>query len=178
MKTTFITAIAFLFSLNFQAQNVNIKETTKTTVTTVKNSDGDKKFTKNENVREVQNIELKDVKPNTLNTEMKESPTQSTITTKITAPNGTATSTNVKQSSYYLINGNKYLLNQDGSGYVLSSGNKKSALLRKTSTDSYVYISKNKTAVGHFDAEGNLIVETYDNKSDKVITETYLITKK
>ncbi len=75
MKTTCILAMAFLFSLNFQAQNVNVQETNKTTVTTVKNSEGDKKFTKNEKIREVQNIELNEVKPNTRNTDMKESPT-------------------------------------------------------------------------------------------------------
>jgi hypothetical protein len=172
-----IIIIALIFSLNVQTQNVNIKETTQTTVTTVKNSQGDKKYTKKENVREVENIELKQAKPHTINVEMKDSPTRSTTTTNITNSDGTNASFNVKQSSYYMINGNKYTLNQDGSGYVLTSGNMRSALLRKTSTGSYVFVSKTKTAIGHFDVNGNLIIETYDNKSDKIITETYLITK-
>lgn len=42
MKTIVIGMIAFLFTLNSQAQNKNVKETTETTVTTVSNSDGDK----------------------------------------------------------------------------------------------------------------------------------------
>ena len=178
MKTTCILAMAFLFSLNFQAQNVNVQETNKTTVTTVKNSEGNKKFTKNEKIREVQNIELNEVKPNTRNTDMKESPTTTTTTTKTTGPDGATSTTVHSEQSYYLINGKKYILNPDASGYILRYGNKKPALLRKTATDNYVYISKDKTSFAHFDTNGNLVLETYDTKSDKIITETYLITKK
>jgi hypothetical protein len=65
----------------------------------------------------------------------------------------------------------------DASGYTMSSGNSKPALLRKTSTNSYIFRAKNKTAIGYFDTQGNLVLETYDDKSDKVTIETYNIVK-
>lgn len=177
MKTIFLGMIAFLFSLNSQAQNKNVKETTKTTVTTVTNSDGDKKFVKKENVREVQNIELKKESPNTLNIEMKESPVVATTVTKITNPDGSTRTVDTDRSSYYLSNGTKYRLVSDPSGYTMSYGKKKPAVLRRTSTNSYVYRAKNKTSIGYFDTNGNLVLETYDDRSDKVIMETYVIVK-
>ncbi|HRB71860.1 MAG TPA: hypothetical protein PK776_08420 [Flavobacterium sp.] len=177
MKSVAIMTVALLFALNSKAQNVNVQETSKTTVTTVKNSDGNKKFTKNETVREVQNIELNDVKPHTLNTEMKESPVVSTSVTKITSPDGSSKTFEPDRSAYYLSNGNKYRIAPDGAGYAIKQGSKKLALLRKTSTNQYVYITRNKTSIGYFDTNGNLIIETYDGKSDTILTETYLITK-
>lgn len=177
MKTIFLTMTVFLFSLNSQAQNKNVQETTKTTVTTVKNSDENKKFVKKENVREVQNVELKEPKANTINVEMKESPVQVTAVTKVTNPDGSTRTVDVDRSSYYLSNGNKYKLVSDSSGYTMMYGNEKPAVLRKTSTNSYVYKSKNKIAVGYFDTNGNLVLETYDDKSDKVTSETFVVVK-
>jgi hypothetical protein len=177
MKTIIIGMIAFLFSLNSQAQNKNVKETTKTTVTTVSNSDGDKKFIKKENVREVQKVELKQESPNTLNIEMKESPIVATSVTKVTNPDGTTRTVDTDRSSYYLSNGTKYRLVSDKSGYTMSYGDKKPALLRRTSTNSYVYRAKNKTSIGYFDTKGNLVLETYDDKTDKIVSETYVIVK-
>lgn len=177
MKTIFLGMVAFLFSLNSQAQNTNVQETTKTTVTTVKNSDENKKFVKKENVKEVQNIEMKEPQANTLNIEMKETPVQVTSVTKITNPDGTTRTVDTDRSSYYLSNGNKYKLVSDPSGYTIIYGTEKPAVLRKTSINSYVYRSKDKMAVGYFDTKGNLVLETYDDKSDKVISETYVIVK-
>ncbi|MEO8515367.1 MAG: hypothetical protein ABI426_01415 [Flavobacterium sp.] len=178
MKTIFLTMTIFLFSLNSQAQNKNVKETTKTTVTTVSNSDQDKTFVKKENVREVQNVELKEPKANTINVEMKESPVQVTSVTKITNPDGTTRTVDVDRSSYYELGGSKYKLVSDPAGYKVIYGTGNTAVLRKTSINSYVYKSKSKTAVGYFDVNGNLVLETYDPKSDKVISETYIIVKK
>lgn len=176
-KTLFLGLVAFLFSISGQAQNKNIKETTKTTVTTVKNSDGEKKFIKTENVKELQKIELKEESPNTLNIDMKDSPVMVKSTTKITNPDGSTRTVDIDRSSYYLLNGNKYKVASDASGYTMSFGTEKPALLRKTSTNSYVYRSKNKTAIGYFDINGDLILETYDDKSDKVLVEKYAIVK-
>jgi hypothetical protein len=179
-KTTTMRTILFgisvlLCSYTSIAQNKNVQETTKTTVTTVKSSEGEKKFVKNENTSEVQNIELKDAKPNTLNIEMKDSPVSVVSTTQITNPDGSTRTVDVDRSSYYSSNGNKYKLALDASGYTMSTGNDKPALLRKTSTNSYIFRSKNKTAIGYFDTKGNLILETYDDKSDKVNVETYSV---
>ncbi len=59
----------------------------------------------------------------------------------------------------------------------MSSGNQKPALLRQTTTNSYIFHTKNKTAIGYFDTNGNLVLESYDDKSDKVTVETYQIMK-
>lgn len=178
MKTTILIAIAFIFSTNSQSQNVNVKEVTKTTTTTIKNSDGDKTYTKKENLNETQNIELKDVPPNTLNTEMKTSPIQGTSVTQIINPDGSSRVIDIDRSSYYESNGVKYKITTDNLGYTISEGNKKPSLLRKTATDNYLYYSRNKTSIGHFDSKGNLILETYNKKTDQITTETYVIIKK
>lgn len=177
MKTILLGISVLLCSFTSIAQNKNVQETTKTTVTTVKASDGEKTFVKNENVKEVQNIELNEAKPNTLNIDMKASPVSVTTTTQITNPDGTTRTVDVDRSSYYTSNGNQYKLALDASGYTLSSGNSKPALLRKTSTNSYIYHTKNKMAIGYFDTNGNLILETYDDKSDRVSVETYNVIK-
>lgn len=177
MKTILFGIAILLGSFAGSAQNKNVQETTKTTVTTVKASDGEKTFVKNENVKAVQNIELNEAQPNTLNIDMKASPVSVTTTTQITNPDGSTRTVDVDRSSYYASNGNQYKLALDASGYTLSSGNSKPALLRKTSTNSYIYHTKNKMAIGYFDTNGNLILETYDDKSDRVTVETYNVIK-
>lgn len=177
MKTTIITITILLFSTLIYSQNINIKDETKKTVTTIKNVEGEEKYVKTENVKEVQNIELKGEKPNTLNIDTKDSPVKVTTTTKITNPDGTTRTVDIDRSSYYESNGNKYKINPDASGYTMTLGNSRPALLRKTSTNSYIYRLKDKIAIGYFDTDGNLILETYDDKSDKVTTEKYIVIK-
>lgn len=43
MKTIIIGTTAFLFSINIQAQNQDVKSEVKTIITTVKDSEGEKK---------------------------------------------------------------------------------------------------------------------------------------
>lgn len=50
-------------------------------------------------------------------------------------------------------------------------------ILRKTSNNNYIYVEKNKVSVGYFDQEGNLILETYDPKSDNLIVNKYIMVK-
>ena len=69
MKTIILGMIAFLFTLTIQAQNKNVKSEVKTTVTTIKDSKGEKKLIKTQEVKEVQKIELKDADSNELNKE-------------------------------------------------------------------------------------------------------------
>ena len=54
------------------AQNKNVKDETKTTTRTITGQEGTKVLIKTEETKEVQNIELKDAKPNTLNIETKD----------------------------------------------------------------------------------------------------------
>jgi len=178
MRTILLGIMAIAFSFHGQAQNKNVTDVTKTTTTKVNTNEGEKKFVKEENVKEVQNIELKDEKANTLNIETKPSAVSVTSTTKITNPDGSTRTVDIDRSSYYTSNGNRYQLVLDASGYTMTDGLKKPALLRKTTTNSYVYRNKNKTAIGYFDVNGNLVLETYDDKTDKVLVETYTIIKK
>lgn len=170
--------LAFIFSLSSQAQNQNVKSEVKTTTTTIKDSEGEKTLVKKQDVQEVQNIELKDAESNVLNKEMSESPVQVTSVTKITNPDGSTRTVDVDRSSYYMSDNKKYKVNLDAAGYkIISDGNKNAAILRKTSTNSYIYRTKEKTAIGYFDTDGNLILETYDDKSDKVTVQKYTVVK-
>ncbi|MFV5695797.1 hypothetical protein ACM55G_10215 [Flavobacterium sp. LB3P122] len=178
MKTIILGMTAFLLSLTVQAQNQNVKSEVKTTVTKVKDSEGEKQLIKTQEVKEVQNIELKDANSNVLNKEVKESPIQVTATTAITT-DGITKIIDIDRSAYYNLNGKKYQFTTDNSGYTMYLPNsKKAAILRRTSNNNYIYKSKNKTSYGYFDANGNLVLESYDDKTDKVTTETYIILKK
>ncbi|MDI5888062.1 MULTISPECIES: hypothetical protein [Flavobacterium] len=178
MKTLILGMVAFLFSVNIQAQNKNVKSEIKTTVTTVKNSDGQKKSVKTQEVKEIQKIELKDAESNALNKERKETPVEVTAITSITA-NGVTNIVDVDRSAYYDLNGQKYEVKLAESGYTIYQPNaEKAAVLRKTSNNNYIYSSKNKTSYGYFDANGNLVLESYDDKTDKITVETFVIIKK
>jgi len=178
MKTLFITILSLFTSATFQAQNKNVKDETKTTTTTITDSNGEKTFVKKENTREVQEIELKEEKPNTLNIETKDSPVVVTSSTKITNPDGTTRTVDVDRSSYYTSNDRKYMVKLDDNGYrIIGDDKKKSAFLRKTSTNSYIYYNGKDTSIGYFDTNGNLVLETYNAKTDSVTYQTYIMVK-
>lgn len=176
MKLVALTTIALLFSIQIEAQNTQTE--TKTKTTTVKDSDGTHKTVKTEVIKKDQKIELGQEKSSTINIPIVESPVTVTTTTKITNPDGTTRTVDVDRSSYYESNGKIYKLDLDANGYVVTHGEMKPALLRKTSTNSYIFKSENKIAIGYFDTEGNLIVEFYDDKSDIVNIEKYSVIKK
>lgn len=177
MKSIIVSAFALLFSLNSFAQNQNSKTEVKTTVTTVKDSDGQKQVVKTEEVKEVQNIELKEAQPNTLNIEMKDSPVQVVATTKVNV-DGVSRVVDVDRSAYYSSNGQKYQVALDKNGYTMTIPNKtRTATLRKTSNNNYIFRNRNKVSFGYFDANGNLILETYDERTDKVTVEKFDLQK-
>lgn len=176
MKTTILT-LTLLWALALTAQNKDLKETTVTTTTTVTNPEGEKKFVKEENIVEEQKIELNPAERHTLNIERKDSPVLVTTTTKITNPDGSTRTVNIDRSSFYERNGNRYKISLDASGYRMTLGNEKPALLRQTSTNSYIYRLKNKVSVGYFDVDGNLVLETYNDLSDAVVVEKYILIK-
>lgn len=177
MKTITLGIFALLLSMNSQAQNQNVKTEVKTTITTVKDSDGQKQIVKTEEVKEVQNIELKDAQPNTLNIEMKDSPVKVTSTTKVNA-NGVSRIIDVDRSAYYMLNGQKYQVATNGNGYTMTIPNKrKTATLRRTSNNNYIYRNRSKVSFGYFDENGNLILETYDQRTDKITVEKFDLQK-
>jgi hypothetical protein len=176
MKLVLVTAITFLFSMQIEAQNTQTE--TKTKTTTVKDSDGTHKTVKTQVIKKDQNVVLGEEKANTINIPTVNSPVTVTTTTKITNPDGTTRTVDVDRSSYYESNGKIYKLDLDPAGYVITHGEMKPALLRKTSTNSYIFRSENRTAIGYFDTEGNLVVEFYDEKLDIVNIEKYAVIKK
>lgn len=178
MKTILVSCVVLLATMSLQAQNKNVTEVKKTTVITVKDSDGEKKSVKTQDIQEVQNIELQNADSNALNKDLKETPVQVTSTTSITNPDGSTRTVDIDRSSYYTANGKTYQLNLDPAGYVITQDDKRLGILRATTTNSYIFRGKNQTSVGYFDTNGNLVVETYDDKSDKVTIETYVRSQK
>ncbi|QZK89922.1 hypothetical protein K5V07_05235 [Flavobacterium sp. CHNK8] len=177
MKTILIGAIALLFSMNSQAQIKNVKSEVKTTVTTIKDSKGEKQLVKTQEVKETQNIELKDAESNALNKEIKQTPVQVTAITAVTA-NGVTNIVDVDRSAYYNYNGQKYQVSLAETGYNMYLPNKeKAAVLRKTSNNNYIYSTKSKTSFGYFNADGNLVLESYDPATDKITSEIFEMIK-
>ncbi|WP_395044826.1 hypothetical protein [Flavobacterium sp.] len=176
MKAITLSLTLLFATIAMQSQNTNVLKTTETTVTTVKDSEGEKKSIKKEETQEIQKIELKEEKPNTLNIEMKESPVEVIKTTQITNADGTTRTVDIDRSGYYMGDNNtKYKIALDSRGYTLvTDGSKRPGLLRKTSINTYIYRNKNTTAISYFDTEGNLVIETYDYKTDTVTTKKYL----
>lgn len=176
MKTITMVAASVLFSFAMQAQNTNVTQTSKTTVRTIKDSEGEKKVVKEQNTTEAQDIKFKDTPGDPLNKETVSTPTQVISTTQITNPDGTTRTVDIDRSATYTSDsGKKYTVSLDAMGYrVMGDGMKKAALMRKTSTNSYIYRAKDKTSIGYFDTDGNIILETYDDASDKVTIEKFM----
>ena len=177
MKTIALGMFAFLLSTGMQAQNQNKKTETVTTITTVKDDKGEHKLVKKEKIQEVQDIKLKDVPQGTLNTDIQPSATQVTATTKVSV-DGQDRYIDVDHSAYYSYNGEKYQVALDKVGYSMTtSNNSKPNYLRRTSNNNFIYRNNDKFSIGHFDANGNLVLETYDEKSDKINVEVYDLQK-
>lgn len=177
MKIIMLGMAAFLFSINIQAQKKNMKSEIKTNITTVKDSDGKKELIQTKEVQKVQSIEFKDADSKVLNKDIKESPVEVTATTKITE-NGITKIITVDRSAYYELDGIKYQVASDKSGYTMFSPNgQKSAVLRRTSNNNFIYKTSDKTSFGYFTADGNLVLENYDEATDTVTITTYSIAK-
>ncbi len=173
MKLLMTTILALMLTTGIEAQNKNVTETSKTTVTTVKDSEGAKKVVRTENTAQQQNIEFQDAESNALNKTVKPSPVQVTSTTQITTPDGTTRTVDVDRSAYYTLGDHKYRVTADNKGYTLTAEDKKAGILRQVSPNSYIYKTEDKTAVGYFDKDGNLLLHTYDDQKDDVIVEIY-----
>ena len=107
---------------------------------------------------------------------MKPTPIEVTTTSE-TIEDGKTKSFEVDHSSYYDLDGTKYEIKSDKKGYILLNRGKKTVngVLRKTQNNSYIFRTKNKVSVGYFDGDGNLILETYNPKTDSMILEKFVI---
>lgn len=176
MKTlAIITMLTLGLSLNAQV-NKNVTEETKTTKVTVNDGSNPRTVTKTEKKESTQNIELKDANSKKLNKDIQQTPVQVNSSTTISGDGIPTQQTN--STDYYELNGQRYMFVSDKTGYRISSpDNKDYGILRKTSNNNYIYRSKERTSVGYFDANGNFVVETYDDKTDGVTVETYTRTR-
>lgn len=177
MKLAVILAFVFTFSLS-QAQNKNVVDETKKTIITVDDGESKKQTVKNENTREVQVIELDGKKDKTVNRDIKPSPTIVEQSTEIINPDGSVRIVDVDRTNYYTLNGQKYKVELDAQGYsLLSENNKNIGKIRKTTTNSFIFAGKDKMAIAYFDTNGNLVLESYNPKTDTVTFETYTVLK-
>jgi hypothetical protein len=178
MKNLFLGFLALSFPMTILAQNTNSKTETTTTTSVMKDSDGLHKTVKKEVTKEVQQIELQPEQAGTKNIDMKDSPVVLTSTTKITNPDGSSRTVAIDHTGMYELNGKTYKVLLDARGYTMQYDKDKPAVLRTTSTNSYVYRTRNKTAVAYFDSNGNIIIETYDDKNDIILFEKYMFVGK
>ncbi|MGV9002939.1 hypothetical protein [Flavobacterium sp.] len=177
MKNLIRVAFLALITCSVHAQNKNVLKATETKTTTVKNSQGEKKIISTNETKEIQNIELEEAKPNTLNIPMKESPVMVTQKTELSV-DGKTKYFDVDHSAYYMYNDKKYQVKGDEYGYSLSnSDSKKNSYLRKTSNNNYIFVNDGKVSSAYFDELGNLIIDTYNEKTDRITTEKYMISK-
>ncbi len=92
--------------------------------------------------------------------------------------NGVTKSVDVNHSAYYELGGVKYQMASDKAGYTMMNPSTNTlSLLRRTSNNNYIFKNKDKFSVGYFDADGNLVLETYDEKTDAVVLEKYKVIK-
>ncbi|WP_294819255.1 hypothetical protein [uncultured Flavobacterium sp.] len=161
-----IAMLALGLSLNAQVNKNVTKESTTTTVTVDNGTGKPKKVVKTQSTDATQNIEFKDAESNKLNKDMKRTPVEVSSSTTVSG-DGIPT--------YYETNGQRYIFVPDKNGYKVSSSTDVNdyGVMRKTSNGQYIYHSKNRTSVGYIDANGNFVVETYDDKTDGVTVETY-----
>lgn len=164
-------AFALLISASIQAQNTNVTEKTKKTVTTVKDSDGTKQVVKEQNTKSRQKVEFENADSKSLNKDLKSSPIEMESTTTVTNPDGTTRTVAVDRSATYQYDGVNYNLSLDPAGYVVTDVNNAAvALLRATTNNTYIYRAKDSISVVYFDVDGNIILESYDDQTDKVVT--------
>jgi hypothetical protein len=177
MKKIILSTLALTMSLVINAQNVNVKSEEKTVITTIKDSDGERKIVKTVETNEEQKVTLGEEKPNSINIPTTISPVDVTETTKVSV-NGNVKSVDVDHSAYYSLNGEKYQVKSEKSGYtVTSSKNRNSGVLRRTSNNNYMYINNKKVSYAYYDNDGNLVIETYNPKTDSMEMEKFEVIK-
>ncbi|RZL40004.1 MAG: hypothetical protein EOP00_27245, partial [Pedobacter sp.] len=113
MKNIIYIVCMLILPFGIQAQNKNVTEVTKKTVKTIKDSEGEKKVVKEQQIQQKQNIELENADSKTLNKDMKQTPVETTSTTTITNPDGTTRTVAIDRSSAYQFESDNYILSLD-----------------------------------------------------------------
>lgn len=175
MKKIIFAAFGF-FALTATAQNTNVTDISKTTVTTVKDSDGAHRTVKQQNVQTKQDIKFQDAESSKLNKDQVPTPVEVTSTVQITGPDGRTRTVDVDRSAMYTRGQDAYKVVIDNTGYtVMDTKGKRIGLLRQlASPNQYIYTSGKNTYYGSFDNSGNFVLQRYDDKTDTIITETFV----
>ncbi|WP_130735032.1 hypothetical protein [Flavobacterium sp. J27] len=176
MKNVLLTSVFLVATLTISAQNKNVQKETEVVTTTIKDSKGQKKIVKTVEKKEVQNVELEMAEQKGINIPMKEEAKVNVTTTTKVNVDGETKYVDVDRSAYYTSDGKKYQIIQKGNGYtMLNPSHTEAGILRKTSNNNYIYRSDDKVSFGYFDKDGNLILETFDYKNDKITMEKYVV---
>lgn len=175
MKKLFFAALG-ICTLSATAQNTNVTDISKTTVTTVKDSDGARSVIKEQHVQTKQDIKFEDAESSKLNKDQIATPVQVTSTVQITGPDGRTRTVDVDRSAMYTSGKDAYKMVIDNTGYTLldNRGKQKGVVRQLSAPNQYIYISGNRTYYGSFDDAGNFILQRYDDKNDTIITETFI----
>ncbi|RYJ45174.1 hypothetical protein NU09_0808 [Flavobacterium beibuense] len=168
-----ITMLVLAIGFTLNAQNTNVTKETKTTTVTVDDGTAEpKKIVKTQKTEAVQDIELKNAQSKALNKDIKPTPVKVTETTTVAGDYTPPTEIGKKIS--YIYDDRTYTLVADKTGYhIMNPSNKDVGVMRRTSNNSYIYRTKDKISVSYFDTQGNLVIETYDDKSDNITIQRY-----
>ncbi|QAA81161.1 hypothetical protein EI546_05195 [Aequorivita sp. H23M31] len=161
-KLVLIFALA-AFTVSFAQENVDKKKETVVTKTAVKDNKGVEVSSKAVSKSEQQQLKLNANNPNQVNQEVVMNPVK--VDTDVT----------------YGYEGNrfKFMSQKDEEGYRLmtvkdNATNNEYAIIKPTSQNGYYIYSQNgKSSFGYFNEEGNFVVESYDPKTDAIVSQVY-----
>ena len=167
MKKTMILFALFAFTTVFAQENKNKEKETLTTKTTVKDSKGSKTSEESVSTSKTQTLKLSQDDAYKVNQEV------------------VRTSIKIDTEVSYEHDGNRFqfLTQQDRDGYRLmtirdNAKNEEFAVIKPTSRNGFYIISQDgKSSFGYFNDEGNFVVESYDEKADKVVPTVYRLLK-
>lgn len=163
MKTTvLIMALAMSSTLFAQRGNTDKIEKTVTTRTTIKSSLGEDVKVKKEKISAQQELVVE--KDGTTNQTVRYKPVQAS------------------KKTLFESGGERFMIAPDSKGYkitIMEDGvNKRYGKIRKMSRpNAYLLITDDGNAFGYFNEKGDFIVESYDAKNDKIVMETFAISK-
>lgn len=163
-KTLMIIALAVATTGFAQDQkNKNKVSETVTTKTITRDNKGEEIATKSVTENQKQLISLDDSERNKTNQSIVMSPVE--VDTEVN----------------YGYEGNRFqfVSQEDKDGYRLmtikdNAKREEYAIIKPTSQDGYYILSKSgKTSFGYFNEDGNFVVERYDEKLDKIVSDVY-----
>lgn len=168
MKRFIIITALLVGTISFAQTNKNTETETVITKKTITDNKGTRTATKSESQTRNQKMRLSEKDANKVNQTVIMEPAE------------------VNTSVSYDFEGERFqFINQeDREGYRLmtikdNAQDKEYAIIKPTTQNGYYIISKEgKSSFGYFNDEGNFVVERYDEKADKVISDVYRLNKK